>query len=179
MRVIGGEFRGRKLKAPPGDATRPIPDRLRESLFNILGPRVVGCVFVDAYAGSGSVGIEALSRGAERAVFIDRGHHAVEAIRANLAALGLEERARVVQRSARAELPGLAADIVFAGPPFPAVEEFPGVLQACQEKPPGLLIVQHPSKDLPMPDTSGRLKRFRVVTQGVNTLSFYQPEDTE
>ncbi len=70
MRVIGGEFRSRRLKTPHGDTVRPTPDRLREALFNILAPRIEGCVFLDAYAGSGSVGIEALSRGARRAIFL-------------------------------------------------------------------------------------------------------------
>ena len=93
MRVIAGEFRSRKLKSLPGMDIRPTSDRLRETLFNILQPRIEGVVFVDAYAGTGAVGIEALSRGAARAVFIEKDRRAVEIIRENLAALGLEGRA--------------------------------------------------------------------------------------
>jgi 16S rRNA (guanine966-N2)-methyltransferase len=96
MRVIGGEFRSRRLKSIPGLATRPTPDRLRETLFNVLAPRIEGAVFVDAYAGTGAVGIEALSRGAARCVFVESGRRAVEAIRENLHALGIEGRASVV-----------------------------------------------------------------------------------
>src|SRR4051812_34228767 len=88
MRVIGGEFRSRKLISIPGLTTRPTPDRLRESLFNILQPRIEGAVFLDAYAGTGAVGIEALSRGAAHAIFIERSREAMDAIRENLSALG-------------------------------------------------------------------------------------------
>src|SRR5689334_16686715 len=95
MRVIAGEFRSRKLKSIPGDATRPTPDRLRESLFNILQERIRGATFVDAYAGTGAVGIEALSRGASHAYFLEYGRAALEAIRENLGALGLYGRSTV------------------------------------------------------------------------------------
>src|ERR1039457_551638 len=96
MRVIGGEFRSRRLKTVEGWATRPTPDRLRETLFDVLAGRIEGAVFVDAYAGTGAVGIEALSRGAARCVFVESGRRAVEAIRENLRALGIEGRASVV-----------------------------------------------------------------------------------
>jgi len=87
MRVIAGEFRSRRLKSIPGDATRPTPDRLRETLFDILAPRIEGATFLDGYAGTGTVGIEALSRGAAHAFFLERQRAAIETIRENLAAL--------------------------------------------------------------------------------------------
>ena len=90
MRVIAGEFRTRRLKSIPGDATRPTPGRLRETLFDILAPRIEGAIFLDAYAGTGAVGIEALSRGAGEAVFIENHPAAVELIRKNLRSLGVE-----------------------------------------------------------------------------------------
>ena len=93
MRVIAGEFRSRRLKSIPGLATRPTPDRLRETLFDILQTRIGGAVFLDAYAGTGAVGIEALSRGAARAFFLERNRTAINAIRENLASLQLESRA--------------------------------------------------------------------------------------
>src|SRR5262249_20402879 len=99
MRVIAGEFRSRRLKSIPGAATRPTPDRLRETLFDILAPRIEGATFLDAYAGTGAVGIEALSRGASHAWFLERNLTAVEVICENLAALGLESRATVVTGS--------------------------------------------------------------------------------
>src|SRR5579875_1097426 len=97
MRVIAGRFRSRKLKSVPGLAVRPTPDRLRESLFSILAPRLDGAIFLDAYAGSGAVGIEALSRGAKHAVFIERNGHALAVLRENLAALQIREEATVVR----------------------------------------------------------------------------------
>ena len=97
MRVIAGEFRSRVLKSLPGLDVRPTPDRLREALFSILTPRINGAVFVDLYAGTGAVGIEALSRGAERAIFVENNKDALEVIRLNLKSLGLENRGRIWQ----------------------------------------------------------------------------------
>jgi len=119
MRVVAGELRGRKLVAPPGDATRPTADRVREALFSILGD-VSGLRVLDLYAGSGALGIEALSRGAAAAVFVDSSQAAVTAIRRNLTELGLE--APVQRRDALAYLAMAAGgdpyDLVFADPPY-------------------------------------------------------------
>src|ERR1700691_4536001 len=97
MRVIAGEFRSRIIKSLPGLDVRPTPDRLREALFSILAPRIDGAVFTDLYAGTGAVGIAALSRGAARAVFVEANRAAIQVIRANLKSLGLEARAQVLQ----------------------------------------------------------------------------------
>src|SRR5438270_11217521 len=105
MRIIAGEFRSRRLKTLAGQALRPTPDRLREALFNVLAPRIEGATFLDAYAGSGAVGIEALSRGATGAIFIEKYAGAVRVIRENLASLDLEDRAAIVHS---AVLPSLA-----------------------------------------------------------------------
>src|SRR5438445_10899590 len=118
MRVIAGEFRSRRLKTLPGQALRPTPDRLREALFNILSPRIAGATFLDSYAGSGAVGIEALSRGAAHATFIEKHPAAVDLIRENLAALGLEDRANIVRGAAATALPSHQADIYFLDPPY-------------------------------------------------------------
>jgi 16S rRNA (guanine966-N2)-methyltransferase len=119
VRVVAGELRGRKLVAPPGDATRPTADRVREALFSILGD-VSGLRVLDLYAGSGALGIEALSRGAAAAVFVDSSQAAVTAIRRNLSELGLE--APVQRRDALAHLVTATAgdpyDLVFADPPY-------------------------------------------------------------
>jgi 16S rRNA (guanine(966)-N(2))-methyltransferase RsmD len=101
MRIIAGEFRSRRLKSIPGAATRPTTDRLRETLFDILGPRIEGATFLDAYAGTGAVGMEALSRGAVHAFFLERHHGALEAIRQNLASLGVERGYRVPRSAIR------------------------------------------------------------------------------
>jgi 16S rRNA (guanine966-N2)-methyltransferase len=97
MRVIAGKAKGRKLRSVPGDVARPITDRVKESLFNILGDEVVDALFLDLFAGTGSVGIEALSRGARRAVFVERHRRAIETIKENLKITGLADQAEVIR----------------------------------------------------------------------------------
>jgi 16S rRNA (guanine(966)-N(2))-methyltransferase RsmD len=175
MRVIGGEFRSRRLKSIPGAATRPTPDRLRETLFDILAPRIEGATFVDAYAGTGAVGIEALSRGAAHAYFLERNRFALETIRENLASLGLESRATVLAGPVLLTLPRCPGDIFFLDPPYDLEREYgsaPEVLGAGQAGRPVLLVVQH-SVRFQLAETYGVFKRTRVVKQGDNALSFY------
>lgn len=120
MRVISGRAKGRKLKRVPGDSTRPIMDRVKENLFNIIGPDVVGQTWVDLFAGTGQVGIEALSRGAAGAVFIDSVRPAIQTIRDNLATTGLETNAVVIQTDAFAYLRERMrgpVDVIFIAPP--------------------------------------------------------------
>jgi 16S rRNA (guanine(966)-N(2))-methyltransferase RsmD len=177
MRVIGGEFRSRRLKSVEGRVTRPTPDRLRETLFNILAPRIVGAVFVDAYAGTGAVGIEALSRGAARCVFVESGRRAVEAIRENLHALGIEERASVVAGKVVAALGWLQADIVFMDPPYEMEGEYRAALgeieDRSQESGVRMVVAQHSVRFDPG-EAHGGLRRVRVLRQGDNALSFYE-----
>src|SRR5216683_2383521 len=118
MRVIGGEFRSRALKSLPGLDVRPTPDRLREALFNVLAPRIEGATFAGLYAGTGAVGIEALSRGAARAIFVEQKHAAVRVIRENLKTLGLETRDEVSHGRAAAMIAIVEADIVCLDPPY-------------------------------------------------------------
>jgi 16S rRNA (guanine966-N2)-methyltransferase len=172
MRVIAGEFRSRRLKSIPGDATRPTPDRLRETLFNILAPRIEGATFLDAYAGTGAVGIEALSRGARHAWFLEKNRAALEAIRDNLASLQLERRASVVAGPVLLTLERYAADIVFLDPPYPLEREYAATLEVLAQHPPPLIIVQHASR-FALPEAPGGLTRTRLVKHGDNALSFY------
>ncbi len=172
MRVIAGKFRSRRLKSIPGTATRPTPDRLRETLFDILGPRIEGAVFVDAYAGTGAVGIEALSRGASHAYLLERNRAALDAIRENLSSLALESRVTVVPGPALLSLKRYAAGIVFLDPPYALEREYAAALGVLGEAPPPLTIVQH-SVRLALEDVYGRLRRTRLVRQGDNALSFY------
>lgn len=174
MRVIGGEFRSRLLKTLPGLDTRPTPDRLREALFNVLAPEIAGTVFLDAYAGTGAVGIEALSRGAARAVFIERGRAAVDIIRQNLDSLGLRDRAEVIQGRAVAWLAHRTADIIFLDPPYRLEADYGESLRILGESAAGLVVVQHWRRFDPGAE-HGALRRVRVLTHGDNSLSFYRP----
>ncbi len=177
MRIIAGEFRSRRLASVEGQGTRPTPDRLRESLFNILGPSVEGCVFVDAYAGTGAVGIEALSRGARRAVFLEKSRKAVETIRENLESLKIAARAHIVQGAANSHIGEWNADIVFIDPPYEKHREYRACLEALEAKPPSLAVCQHSARFAP-PEVVGALRIVRQVKHGDNALSFYKPWET-
>jgi 16S rRNA (guanine966-N2)-methyltransferase len=174
MRVIAGEFRSRILKSLPGLDVRPTPDRLREALFNVLSPRVQGVVFADLYAGTGAVGIEALSRGAKKAIFVESKSAALRVIRENVRALGLESRAEIRQGRAAAVAPLIEADIVFIDPPYHLENEYGAVLESLGARPPALVIAQHASRAA-LDQRYGKLRRTRVLKQGGNSLSFYEP----
>ncbi len=123
MRIISGSLRGRRLHAPPVGVVRPTPDRVRESVFNILGQRLDDMAFLDLYAGSGAVGLEAVSRGARRVVLVEHDPEACDVIRRNIAHLGCEDRATLVGRSVDLALgplerAGEVFDVVFADPPY-------------------------------------------------------------
>jgi len=172
MRVIAGEFRARRLKSIPGEATRPTPARLRETLFDILAPRIGGATFLDAYAGTGAVGIEALSRGARHAYFLERNRAALEVLRQNIASLGLEPRATVVTGPVLLTIARCRAGIVFLDPPYSLQREYSAVLELLAEAPPPLTVVQHCAR-FALADRYGALHRARIVKQGDNALSFY------
>lgn len=172
MRVIAGEFRSRRLKSIPGLAARPTPDRLRETLFDILQQQIEGATFVDAYAGTGAVGIEAVSRGASHAWLLERNRGAIEAIRENIASLRLEARVTVVPGLVALTIARYPARIVFLDPPYELEREYGAALGALGEHPPELAIAQHPVR-LSLEEMYGALRRTRVVRQGDNALSFF------
>jgi 16S rRNA (guanine966-N2)-methyltransferase len=172
MRVIAGEFRSRRLLSIPGDATRPTPDRLRKTLFDILSLRIEGATFLDAYAGTGAVGIEALSRGARHAFFLEKNRAALETIRRNLASLKVEARATVVAGAVLLSVARCSASIVFLDPPYGLEGEYMAALELLSAAPPELTVVQH-SVRFALPEEKGPLRRTRVVKQGDNALSFY------
>jgi 16S rRNA (guanine966-N2)-methyltransferase len=121
MRIVGGAWGGRRLQAPPGDATRPTSDRVREALFSILGERVGGARVLDLFAGSGALGLEALSRGAAEATFVDSAAPAIRALRANLEALGAEGEVRrqdALRFLGSARSAARDYDLVFLDPPY-------------------------------------------------------------
>jgi len=184
MRVIAGEYRSRILQAPRGTATRPTSDRLRETLFNIFGPRVEGSRFVDLYAGSGAVGIEAISRGAEFVWFAESARPASSTIRANLSALKIAGGFALEDRSVAKLLTSLAAkeraaDIVFLDPPYEAADEYESTLSFLAHNHAAVLadgaivVAEHSSKHK-LDARYGVLERTRLSAQGDAALSFFE-----
>jgi len=186
MRVIAGTLRRRTLEAPPGMATRPTSDRLRETLFNVLAPRIQGARFLDLYAGSGAVGIEAASRGAESVVLVERAATALKVLRANLENLGLRGGVRVEALSVaaflkkvRPESAGFVFDIVFMDPPYEADNEYALALSLLGGEASRLLsqdavvIAEHRRREN-LDERYGVLERTRVLEQGDAGLSFYR-----
>jgi 16S rRNA (guanine966-N2)-methyltransferase len=174
MRVIAGEFRSRRIKNVPGLEVRPTPDRLREALFSVLAPRIAGAVFLDCYAGSGSVGIEALSRGATRAIFIEKNGRALEALRENLKSLGIEGRATVSRILRKEDV----ADIAFIDPPYHLEEEYRSALETLSAAGCGFVVAQHATR-FALETSYGRLTKIRVLRQGDNCLSFFEASTGE
>jgi 16S rRNA (guanine966-N2)-methyltransferase len=159
MRIVAGTLRGRRLVAPEHGATRPTTDKVREAVFNALASMdvVIDAHVVDLYAGSGALGIEALSRGAAHCTFVERDRAAVRAIGDNIAALGLRDRSRVVVGDAIAVSPRLTADLVFADPPY-GFDDWPRLLRAV----PGQLLVAEAAAEVPAPAgwEQGLVKRY-------------------
>jgi 16S rRNA (guanine966-N2)-methyltransferase len=184
MRIIAGKYRGRKLKSPPSLQTRPTSDRLRETLFNILAPRINGARFLDLCAGSGAVGIEALSRGAAHATFVDRSRKMYALIETNLKALNVsDDQIEVVSREAseflkrRAKPEAIAFDMIFFDPPYSmdykAVLDYVGDHATRILAEGGVMIVEHHRKK-DLKEEFGVLKRYRTLKQGDSCLSFYK-----
>jgi len=184
MRVIAGEYRSRRLETPRGMATRPTSDKLRETLFNVLGARVAGAKFVDLYAGSGAVGIEAISRGAEFVWFAEKAAPAVAVIRANLRALKIAGGYALEDRGVARLLGSLVknarvVDVVFVDPPYEAAEEYKRTLEflgqhAAEMLSEGAVVVAEHARKQVLAERFGELERFRVLEQGDAALSFYQ-----
>lgn len=179
MRIIAGEFRSRRLKTLPGQATRPTSGMLRETLFNVLGDCVRGSFWYDCYAGSGAVGLEALSRGAEHVVFLENSRAAAQALCENVQTLGVFARCTVLDRPVNKALAAArrAPDFVFLDPPYNAAVEYQQVLsffgQGRLLKPSGIVIAEHARRS-PLEERYGILQRYRVMQQGDSALSLYR-----
>jgi 16S rRNA (guanine966-N2)-methyltransferase len=182
MRVIGGKFRSRRLKSPGKLLMRPTSDRLRETLFNVLGAAITDSLFIDLYAGTGAIGIEAVSRGAREAIFVES--HAVSArlVRENLKTLGIDRGVEVMEGDAVRALEKIAkrhmvADFIFLDPPYDATDEPLRVLEFLDTShlvaPYGLVIVEHSVKS-ELPERLDRLELTRLLEQGDAALSFYR-----
>ena len=190
MRVIAGTYRSRTLQTPRGIATRPTSDRLRETLFNVLAPRLAGSRFADLYAGSGAVGIEAISRGAATVFFAETARAALDSIRANLRSLAIKGgydvetagTAVLLQRlaSAGAVLDAVRLDLVFLDPPYDEAAEYTRTLMTLGVADllhAGSLVIAEHSRKANLLDRYGRLQRTRTLLQGDASLSFYAPDD--
>ncbi len=175
MRIIAGELKGRRLKAPDWDGLRPTSDKLRETLFNVLGPSVVGARVLDGYAGTGAVGIEALSRGAAHVTFVDNDRRAVALIKANLEHCGVTDRYAIIPR----DFTGLGApegnrlDIMVLDPPYGAAALQAALTAAATMASSGTrVIVEHAKRD-PAPAQAGSLVLTRELISGDSALAFY------
>lgn len=182
MRVIAGTYRSRKLKGPRKLRLRPTSDRLRETLFNVLGPSVEDCLFLDLYAGTGAVGIEAFSRGAREVIFIEKQPAAGALIRANLEALEIRAGAELIEADVARGLDKLAArrilaNFVFLDPPYAKNAEHLRALEYLDASrliaPRGVVIAEHQRKTQ-LPERLERLECIRVLEQGDAALSFYR-----
>ena len=182
MRIIAGTFRSRQLKANPPAGIRPTSDKLRETLFNVLGPRVHSAYVLDGFAGMGGIGLEALSRGAAFVCFVDQSRKATNIIRENLKTLDVTSGFRIFESDfARAldllDRDGTRFDIVFLDPPYDRQALYDDSLAALGSgrllNDGGIVVIEH-SKRVELPEIHGSLVRYRVLTQGDSTLSFYR-----
>ena len=179
MRVIAGMLKGRRLKPPTWDGLRPTSDKLRETLFNILAPRIAGARVLDGYSGTGALGIEAISRGAARVTFVDSDRRAQALIAENIAQCGVKGGYAIIRATVAAAIDDLGAtpaepfDIILLDPPYddPQVDV---VIAAGGDAlaAAGVLVFEHPRRRA-APEAAGRLVRVRQVTSGDSALSFY------
>lgn len=177
MRIIAGELKGRRIEAPSWEGLRPTSDKLRETLFNVLAAHVVGARVLDGFAGTGAVGIEALSRGASHVTFVERDPRAAQLIARNLERCGVHERHAIIRARLADALPGLGAgkfDIIFLDPPY-GFRELDQALAAADRLSGAdtLVVVEHARRDA-APGESGGLVRVRDLTSGDSALAFYR-----
>jgi 16S rRNA (guanine966-N2)-methyltransferase len=186
MRIVAGSFRSRRLPARVPDGTRPTSDRLRETLFNILGPRVLESVFLDAYSGTGAVGIEALSRGASWVCFVERSARALSAMRTNLASLEIAEGYRILGMDLAPALRVCAEarmrfDLVFLDPPYEREALYRRDLTllgaGLRVRAGGWVIAEH-ARSLRMPESAGALRLSRSIRQGRSMLTIFESESS-
>ena len=179
MRIIAGTLKGRRLEAPSWTGLRPTSDKLRETLFNVVAPRIGGASVLDGYAGTGAVGIEALSRGAASVTFVERDPRAARLIESNLARCGVTDRYAIIRAGfadVPARLSGRVFDIVFLDPPY-SEGEGSAALEAAAPlvAPGGLLALERARRDA-VPDTAGprrELVKTRDLVSGDSALTFY------
>jgi 16S rRNA (guanine(966)-N(2))-methyltransferase RsmD len=172
MRVISGELKGRRLKTPKWAGLRPTSDKLRETLFNVVATRVANARVLDHYAGTGAIGIEALSRGASHVTFVDSDARALKLIGDNLRHCGVQDR-YVIIRTPQSVPPG-SIDLAVLDPPYDEPDLTASI--AATESliaPGGLLVLEH-ARRRPVPEQVGRLRMSRDLVSGDSALAFYE-----
>lgn len=180
MRIIAGSIRGRTLKSPKSDATRPTSDRLKETLFNILSPHLWQAQVVDLFAGSGALGLEALSRGAAFVTFVESKASTIQLIQDNIDLCGFEQLTKVIQGDALLKLKVLRlnqpVDLVLVDPPYQhglALRTLEVLATVPWLKETALIVLEHHRKEI-LPEHQGPLECYRQVQQGESVLSFFR-----
>lgn len=182
MRIIGGIYRSLPIKTLKGGRLRPTSDQLRETVFDVLGPRIEGTRFMDAYAGSGAVGLEALSRGASEVVFVEHHRAAADLIRENLASLEITSgfrlmRSKVLSAVEKLESEGEICDFIFLDPPYEEIREYHHALRQLARSRlitrSSIILVEH-SRHVRLEEEYGALRRIRLLRHGDAQLAFYQ-----
>jgi 16S rRNA (guanine(966)-N(2))-methyltransferase RsmD len=178
LRIIAGSLKGRRLLTPKWEGLRPTSDKLRETLFNILALRVADARVLDAYAGTGAIGIEALSRGAAHVTFVDDDPRAVKLINENLARCGQANRYVIIRRQFGAKMPPSGAshsfDVAVLDPPYDEPDLAAAVMAAEPLVATGGLVVLEHARRREAPEAAGRLSRVRIVHSGDSALAFYE-----
>ncbi len=183
LRIVAGKMRGRRIRVLPGSRVRPTPEKVREAVFDILGPGVEGAMVLDAFAGTGALGFEALSRGARAAVLVESDPEVIGLLRKNAAALGVEGRCRIIPGRVehlleRGTVKG-RFDVVFADPPYsePVGRRFLVLLLVAGATPPGArIIVERDVRCLPADPGAGPVRLTRTARYGRTCLDFFAVE---
>jgi 16S rRNA (guanine(966)-N(2))-methyltransferase RsmD len=175
MRIIAGALKGRRLKSPTWSGLRPTSDKLRETLFNVVAARVPGARVLDLFAGTGAIGIEALSRGASNVTFVDTDARAVKLIAENLRHCGVTDRYAIIR--APQSLPAESFELAVLDPPYDAPDLTASIAAAEPLMAPGGLLVLEHARRRQVPDGVGRLRKMRDVMSGDSALAFYVREE--
>jgi 16S rRNA (guanine966-N2)-methyltransferase len=181
MRIISGQNRGQRIQTLKGEHLRPTSDQMRETLFDVLGPGVLDSTFLDAYAGTGAVGLEALSRGAKEVVFVESHRAATDLIRRNLAALKIEDgfylmNTKVLTAVERLDEEGSTFDFIFLDPPYGEAREYHHVLRQLGRSrllTPATLVIAEHTRHYFLEEKYNRLERTRSIRHGDTQLTFY------
>lgn len=180
MRVVSGKYKGKSLRAVPGSSTRPTTDKVKEAIFNIIGPYFDGGMGLDLFAGSGGLGIEALSRGVENMIFVDRDSKAIQTIHENLRTCGIEDEAEVYRNDANRALKAIIKrdivfEYIFLDPPY-AKQQLKEILETIDKNKllsqNGVIVCEH-SSDVSMPIKIENLNQIKKETYGIITISIY------